>query len=156
MLPAFKPEWDARKRLTSDTSAPLPLEHRHTVRRPDVIFADTKLKGVFIIELERRTDERGSGLPMATRCSKTRPTRATRRGACYTPGAEGGLPHDDERGAPWSILAAAGDVISAKDRNFRPLDEIKSELRRRMVSQRAASGRLAGAARPDHGGDGLQ
>jgi dTDP-4-dehydrorhamnose 3,5-epimerase len=77
--------------------------------------------------------------------------------ACYTPGAEGGLPHDDERderlGLPWPLPVT---VISAKDRNFRPLDEIKSELRRRMVFQRAASGRLAGAARPDHGGDGLQ
>jgi dTDP-4-dehydrorhamnose 3,5-epimerase len=51
--------------------------------------------------------------------------------APYTPGAEGGLPHDDPRLAlPWPLPVS---VISAKDRNFRPLAEIEDEIRRRMV-----------------------
>jgi dTDP-4-dehydrorhamnose 3,5-epimerase len=51
--------------------------------------------------------------------------------APYTPGAEGGLPHDDERLAlPWPLPVS---VISAKDRNFRPLAEIEDELKRRML-----------------------
>jgi dTDP-4-dehydrorhamnose 3,5-epimerase len=50
--------------------------------------------------------------------------------ACYTPGAEGGLLHNDERlDLPWPLPVT---VISAKDRNFRPLDEIEGELKRRM------------------------
>jgi dTDP-4-dehydrorhamnose 3,5-epimerase len=51
--------------------------------------------------------------------------------ACYTPSAEGGLPHDDPRlQLPWALPVT---VISAKDRNFRPLAEIEDELKRRML-----------------------
>jgi len=51
--------------------------------------------------------------------------------APYVPGAEGGLPHDDPRLAlPWRLPVS---VISAKDRNFRPLAEIEDELKRRML-----------------------
>ena len=50
--------------------------------------------------------------------------------ARYTPSAEGGLPHDDPRLAlPWPLPVT---VISAKDRNFRPLAEIEDELKLRM------------------------
>jgi dTDP-4-dehydrorhamnose 3,5-epimerase len=185
-----------------------------------VIFTETKLKGAFVIDLERRTDERGffarvfcqrefqeRGLkPVIAQASvASNPRKGTLRGmhfqyppaaetkivrctrgalldiivdlrpesstylehvaveldadsmralyvperfahgyqvlvdntdasyemsACYTPGAEGGLLHDDERlRLPWPLLVT---VISAKDRNFRPLDEIAGELKRRM------------------------
>ena len=51
-------------------------------------------------------------------------------GQVYTPSTEGGLPHDDPRlGLSWPLPVTA---ISARDRNFRPLDEIEDELRRRM------------------------
>ena len=51
-------------------------------------------------------------------------------GQVYTPSAEGGLPYDDPRlGLNWPLPVTA---ISARDRNFRPLDEIEDELRRRM------------------------
>ena len=53
-------------------------------------------------------------------------------GEVYTPSAEGGLPYDDPRlGLSWPLPVAA---ISAKDRNFRPLDEIEGELGRRMLA----------------------
>jgi dTDP-4-dehydrorhamnose 3,5-epimerase len=53
-------------------------------------------------------------------------------GEVYTPGAEGGLSYDDPRlGLSWPLPVAA---ISARDRNFRPLDEIEGELRRRMLT----------------------
>lgn len=185
-----------------------------------MIFTETKLKGAFVIDLERRTDERGffarvfcqrefqeRGLkPVIAQASvASNPRKGTLRGmhfqyppaaetkivrctrgalldiivdlrpesstylehvaveldadsmralyvperfahgyqvlvdntdasyemsACYTPGAEGGLLHDDERlRLPWPLLVT---VISAKDRNFRPLDEIAGELKRRM------------------------
>lgn len=52
-------------------------------------------------------------------------------GEVYTPGAEGGLLHDDPRlGLNWPLTVTA---ISTKDRGFRPLDEIEHELRRRMT-----------------------
>jgi dTDP-4-dehydrorhamnose 3,5-epimerase len=51
-------------------------------------------------------------------------------GACYAPDAEGGLLHNDARlGLEWPLPVT---VISAKDRSFRPLDEIEGELRHRM------------------------
>jgi dTDP-4-dehydrorhamnose 3,5-epimerase len=53
-------------------------------------------------------------------------------GQVYTPSAEGGLPYDDPRlGLDWLLPVAA---ISARDRNFRPLDEIEDELKRRMIA----------------------
>ena len=53
-------------------------------------------------------------------------------GQVYTPSAEGGLPHDDPRlGLDWPLPVTA---ISARDRNFRPLDEIEDELKRRMLA----------------------
>jgi dTDP-4-dehydrorhamnose 3,5-epimerase len=58
--------------------------------------------------------------------------------ACYTPGAEGGLLHDDERlGLPWPLPVT---VISAKDRNFRSLDEIEGILKRRMSFKEPVAG----------------
>ena len=52
-------------------------------------------------------------------------------GQVYTPSAEGGLPYDDPRlGLDWPLPVTA---ISARDRNFRPLDEIEDELKRRMA-----------------------
>jgi dTDP-4-dehydrorhamnose 3,5-epimerase len=185
-----------------------------------VIFTETKLRGAFIIDIERRTDERGffarvfcqqefqeRGLkPVITQASiASNPRKGTLRGmhfqfppaaetklvrctrgaildiivdlrpesptylqhvaveldadsmralyvpegfahgyqvledntdaayemsACYTPGAEGGLLHNDERlGLHWPLPVS---VISVKDRNFRPLSEIEGELKRRM------------------------
>lgn len=48
----------------------------------------------------------------------------------YTPSAEGGLLYDDIRlHLEWPLPVT---VISQKDRNFRPLDEIEAELKRRM------------------------
>ena len=53
-------------------------------------------------------------------------------GQVYTPSAEGGLRYDDPRlGLDWPLPVAA---ISARDRNFRPLDEIEGELKRRMLA----------------------
>ena len=47
-------------------------------------------------------------------------------GEFYTPSAEGGLRHDDARlGLQWPLPVT---VISAKDRNFRRLNEIEGEL----------------------------
>jgi len=209
---------------------PLPRKPRQKSGGPDVIFTETKLKGAFIIDLERQTDERGffarmfcqqqfqeRGLkPVIAQASiasnprkgtlrgmhfqfppaaETKLVRCTRgaildiivdlrpesptylqhvaveldavnmralyvperfahgyqvledhtnasyeMGACYTPGAEGGLLHDDERlGLPWPLPVT---MISAKDRNLRPLSEIEGELRRRMsVEAVRASGR---------------
>jgi dTDP-4-dehydrorhamnose 3,5-epimerase len=58
--------------------------------------------------------------------------------ACYTPSAEGGLLHDDERlGLPWPLPVT---VISAKDRNFRSLDEIEGILKRRMSFKEPVAG----------------
>jgi dTDP-4-dehydrorhamnose 3,5-epimerase len=52
-------------------------------------------------------------------------------GEVYTPNAEGGLPHDDPKlGLNWPLPVIA---ISARDRGFRPLEEIEGELRRRML-----------------------
>jgi dTDP-4-dehydrorhamnose 3,5-epimerase len=53
-------------------------------------------------------------------------------GQVYTPSTEGGLPHDDPRlGLSWPLPVTA---ISARDRNFRPLDKIEDELKRRMLA----------------------
>jgi dTDP-4-dehydrorhamnose 3,5-epimerase len=186
-----------------------------------VIFTETRLKGAFVIELERREDERGffarsfcrqefeahgvnpfvaqSGIAMnrakgtlrgmhfqfppaaeskLVRCTRgalldvivdLRPESETylqhvaveldaesmraiyvperfahgyqtlrantvasyELGEVYTPGAEGGLMHDDSRlGLIWPLPVTA---ISARDRSFKRLDEIEDELRRRML-----------------------
>lgn len=51
-------------------------------------------------------------------------------GDFYTPDAEGGLLYDDARlGLQWPLPVS---MISSKDRNFRPLEEIGGELKRRM------------------------
>jgi dTDP-4-dehydrorhamnose 3,5-epimerase len=51
-------------------------------------------------------------------------------GEFYTPDAEGGLRYDDERlGLRWPLPVS---VISAKDRQFRPLQEIEDKIKRRM------------------------
>ena len=51
-------------------------------------------------------------------------------GEFYTPEAEGGLLHDDPRLAlQWPLPVS---VISDKDRKFASLDEIESDLKRRM------------------------
>jgi dTDP-4-dehydrorhamnose 3,5-epimerase len=192
-----------------------------------VIFTETKLKGAFIIDLERRTDERGFfarvfcqqefrefGLkPVIAQASIANPRKGTLRGmhfqflpaaetklvrctrgalldiivdlrpesptyfqhvavelvadsmralyvperfahgyqtlvdnteasyemsACHTPDAESGLPHDDERlRLPWPLPVT---VISAKDRNFRPLSEAEGELKRKMSLREPAAG----------------
>jgi dTDP-4-dehydrorhamnose 3,5-epimerase len=53
-------------------------------------------------------------------------------GEAYTPTAEGGLPYDDPRLAiAWPLPVT---VISARDRGFRPLQDIEHELRRRMLA----------------------
>ena len=58
--------------------------------------------------------------------------------APYVPGAEGGLPHDDPRlQLSWPLPVS---VISAKDRNCRPLAEIEGELKRRMSLKEPALG----------------
>lgn len=52
-------------------------------------------------------------------------------GEFYSPGDEGGLPHDDPRlGLSWPLPIAD---ISDKDARWRPLDEIEPELVRRMT-----------------------
>lgn len=52
-------------------------------------------------------------------------------GTVYTPGAEGGLPHDDPQlGLTWPLPVT---TISARDCGFRPLAEIEDELKRRMA-----------------------
>ena len=214
-------------RRTSGTQAPLP--RKRTARQPDVIFTETKLKGAFIIDLERqRTDERGffarvfcqkefqdfglkSVIAQASVASnrragtlrgmhfqyppafETKLVRCTRgalldiivdlrpespsylqyvaveldaknmralyvperfahgyqalvdgtdasyeMSACHTPSAEGGLPHDDEwLCLPWPMPVT---VISAKDRNLRPLSEIEGELKRRMTLKEPVAG----------------
>ena len=51
-------------------------------------------------------------------------------GEFYTPGAEGGLPYDDPRlGLTWPLPVSA---MSEKDREWKPLAEIETELRNRM------------------------
>ncbi len=51
-------------------------------------------------------------------------------GEFYTPGAEGGLLHNDPRlGLRWPLPVA---VISEKDQKFGLLEEIETELKRRM------------------------
>ncbi len=51
-------------------------------------------------------------------------------GEFYTPGAEGGLPYNDLRlGLEWPLPVS---TISEKDQNWRTLDEIEPELKRRM------------------------
>jgi len=52
-------------------------------------------------------------------------------GEFYTPGAEGGLPYNDRRlGLKWPLPAGE---ISAKDSEWKTLDEIEPELKRRMA-----------------------
>ncbi len=52
-------------------------------------------------------------------------------GEFYTPDYESGLMHNDRRlGLQWPLPVA---VISDKDQKFKPLDEIESELKRRMT-----------------------
>ncbi len=52
-------------------------------------------------------------------------------GEFYTPEAEGGLLHDDPRlGLSWPLPIS---IVSDKDRAFRPLAEIESEVKRRMT-----------------------
>jgi dTDP-4-dehydrorhamnose 3,5-epimerase len=51
-------------------------------------------------------------------------------GEFYTPGAEGGLPYDDPRlGLTWPLPVSA---MSDKDREWKPLAEVETELRNRM------------------------
>jgi dTDP-4-dehydrorhamnose 3,5-epimerase len=51
-------------------------------------------------------------------------------GAFYTPGSEGGLPYNDPMlGLTWPLPIA---VISEKDREWKPLAAVESELRSRM------------------------
>lgn len=51
-------------------------------------------------------------------------------GEFYTPGSEGGLPYDDPRlGLEWPLPVG---VISEKDRQWKPLTEVESELKARM------------------------
>jgi dTDP-4-dehydrorhamnose 3,5-epimerase len=52
-------------------------------------------------------------------------------GEFYTPGAEGGLLHDDLRlGLKWPLPVT---VISDKDRTWKPLEEQELEIKQRMV-----------------------
>jgi len=52
-------------------------------------------------------------------------------GEFYSPEAEGGLLHDDPRlGLSWPLPIS---IVSDKDRAFRPLSEIESEVKRRMA-----------------------
>lgn len=52
-------------------------------------------------------------------------------GEFYTPEAEGGLLHDDPRlGLKWPLPIS---IVSDKDRAFRPLSEIESDVKRRMT-----------------------
>jgi dTDP-4-dehydrorhamnose 3,5-epimerase len=54
-------------------------------------------------------------------------------GEFYTPSAEGGLKYNDPRlGLDWPLSVT---VISQKDGDFRPLDEIEAEVKRRMSIQ---------------------
>lgn len=51
-------------------------------------------------------------------------------GEFYSPGLEGGLRFDDRRlGINWPLPVS---TISSKDREWKPLDEIEAELKRRM------------------------
>jgi dTDP-4-dehydrorhamnose 3,5-epimerase len=51
-------------------------------------------------------------------------------GEYYTPDAEGGLPYNDVRlGLQWPLPVT---LMSLKDQQFRPLDEVEGDLRRRM------------------------
>jgi len=51
-------------------------------------------------------------------------------GEFYTPGAEGGLPYDDPRlGLTWPLPVTA---MSDKDREWKPLAEMETELQNRM------------------------
>jgi dTDP-4-dehydrorhamnose 3,5-epimerase len=51
-------------------------------------------------------------------------------GEVYTPEAEGGLsPHDPRLGLTWPLPVS---VMSPKDEQWAPLDDVESELRRRM------------------------
>ena len=51
-------------------------------------------------------------------------------GEYYTPDAEGGLPYNDVRlGLQWPLPVT---LMSLKDQQFRPLNEIEGDLRRRM------------------------
>jgi dTDP-4-dehydrorhamnose 3,5-epimerase len=51
-------------------------------------------------------------------------------GEFYTPASEDGLPYDDPRlGLTWPLPVS---VISGKDREYRPLAEIETELQNRM------------------------
>jgi dTDP-4-dehydrorhamnose 3,5-epimerase len=53
-------------------------------------------------------------------------------GEFYTPGAEGGLRHDDPRlGLSWPLPVS---VISEKDRKWQLLDEIEAQLKQRMMA----------------------
>jgi dTDP-4-dehydrorhamnose 3,5-epimerase len=55
-------------------------------------------------------------------------------GEFYTPDLEGGLPHDDPRlGIRWPLPVA---VVSEKDRSWRSLNEIETELQERMSAVR--------------------
>src|SRR5256885_3856484 len=52
-------------------------------------------------------------------------------GEFYTPACEGGLRYDDARlGITWPLPTS---VMSEKDRNWKPLDEMEQELRQRMT-----------------------
>ena len=58
-------------------------------------------------------------------------------GEFYAPETEGGLAYDDPRlGLEWPLPVA---VISEKDSQWQPLDEVEPELRRRMTCQAGAS-----------------
>jgi dTDP-4-dehydrorhamnose 3,5-epimerase len=61
----------------------------------------------------------------------------------YTPSAECGLLYDDPRlGLFWPLLVT---VISAKDRNFRPLAETENEIKQRMLLDRSGAARAQSA-----------
>jgi dTDP-4-dehydrorhamnose 3,5-epimerase len=57
-------------------------------------------------------------------------------GEFYSPGDEGGLPHDDPRlGIGWPLPVTE---ISPKDADWRPFDEIETELTARMKAEVAS------------------
>jgi dTDP-4-dehydrorhamnose 3,5-epimerase len=67
-------------------------------------------------------------------------------GEVYTPSAEGGLLYDDPRlGLTWPLPVTA---TSARDRGFRPLEEIEHELKRRMSLADHPLGATAEDCRP--------